>query len=368
MSKKGLSHSSSAFDNHVSILSGLGRDGSGTKLCMSSTSMSMTSQQHSIIKSHKDLSEITLEDDDPVVGHINFPKLSINAETRSGEHTAETVIKAVQSLHIGQLNSEYSIEDFTAIMAFGVQLHVDHPSLTPTRISSAKRHDMQSNDYMGALGGGRKSFANSYTGDDVIGEMRGRSLENNQSVYSLEEIISAFGVGIATPRSTESVVATGDNRQRFDGSPLKNRTDSITSVSSRLQTNNTLEADSVERSSSRLSVSYTPSSARSRSTIRNIDESEKLQMELPLLEREIKNRMYPVIFKAGDYIIRKHEIGNEMYFLSKGVVEVVSGDGKTVYSQINKGSFFGELGVLFNVPRTASVRALEESYCMVLTS
>ena len=31
------------------------------------------------------------------------------------------------------------------------------------------------------------------------------------------------------------------------------------------------------------------------------------------------------------------------------------------------GSFFGEMGVLFDIPRTASVRALETSYCMVLT-
>ncbi|KAI8619893.1 cyclic nucleotide-binding-like protein [Chytriomyces sp. MP71] len=89
--------------------------------------------------------------------------------------------------------------------------------------------------------------------------------------------------------------------------------------------------------------------------------------ELPLFEHEIKQRMYPAIYRMGEYIIKKREIGNEMYFLSQGTVEVCSGDGKTVYSIINKGSFFGELGVLFNVPRTASVRAFDDCYCMILT-
>ncbi|KAJ3159098.1 Cyclic nucleotide-gated olfactory channel [Geranomyces michiganensis] len=63
--------------------------------------------------------------------------------------------------------------------------------------------------------------------------------------------------------------------------------------------------------------------------------------ELPDFERELNSRMTPAIFLAGEYVIRKREVGREMYFLSKGKVEVVSSDGKTVYSTIGPGSFFG---------------------------
>lgn len=89
--------------------------------------------------------------------------------------------------------------------------------------------------------------------------------------------------------------------------------------------------------------------------------------ELPEFERQLKLRMTPAIFLKGEYIIRKGTVGKEMYFLSKGKVEVVSGDGKRQYSTIGQGSFFGELGVLFDIPRTASVRTVENSFCMVLT-
>ncbi|KAI9104956.1 hypothetical protein DFS34DRAFT_222386 [Phlyctochytrium arcticum] len=92
-----------------------------------------------------------------------------------------------------------------------------------------------------------------------------------------------------------------------------------------------------------------------------------IALELPSFERLLKQRMTPAVFMKGEYIIRKREIGREMYFLSNGKVEVVSGDGKRIYSVIGQGSFFGELGVYFNLPRTASVRAAEMCYCMMLT-
>ncbi|KAI9202157.1 uncharacterized protein BJ171DRAFT_628492 [Polychytrium aggregatum] len=89
--------------------------------------------------------------------------------------------------------------------------------------------------------------------------------------------------------------------------------------------------------------------------------------ELPEFERQLKSGMKMAIFSKGEFIIRKREIGREMYFLLRGKVEVLSTDATTQYSQINQGSFFGELGVLFDIPRTASIRALEPCQCLVLT-
>ncbi|KAJ3169059.1 Kinesin-like protein kif27 [Geranomyces variabilis] len=113
--------------------------------------------------------------------------------------------------------------------------------------------------------------------------------------------------------------------------------------------------------------SQTNSGASSRRHSSTTASTSAIARELPDFERELNSRMTPAIFLAGEYVIRKREVGREMYFLSKGKVEVVSSDGKTVYSTIGPGSFFGELGVLFDIPRTASVRTLQNSFCMVLS-
>ena len=77
--------------------------------------------------------------------------------------------------------------------------------------------------------------------------------------------------------------------------------------------------------------------------------------------KAIALEMRPVIFLPGDYVIRAGELGEEMYFISRGTVEVVSADGKVVYATLTTGDFFGEIALLFRQPRTASVRAVD--YC-----
>lgn len=61
----------------------------------------------------------------------------------------------------------------------------------------------------------------------------------------------------------------------------------------------------------------------------------------PSLIKQIILNLNPMIFAPGDYIVTKGDIGNEMYFISKGVVEVVSENGKTVYATLTDGHFFG---------------------------
>ena len=77
--------------------------------------------------------------------------------------------------------------------------------------------------------------------------------------------------------------------------------------------------------------------------------------------RDVALEMKPVVFLPGDFVIRAGESGREMYFLSRGSVEVVSQDGATILNRLEAGEFFGEIALLFDEPRTASVRALE--YC-----
>lgn len=87
--------------------------------------------------------------------------------------------------------------------------------------------------------------------------------------------------------------------------------------------------------------------------------------------------MKPEYSVANDFVFREGEIGNAMFFLVTGMVEVLGEhEGKIVrYSvlqqvgttdsltctetnELEKGAFFGEIAVLMPVRRTASVRAL----------
>jgi voltage-gated potassium channel len=77
--------------------------------------------------------------------------------------------------------------------------------------------------------------------------------------------------------------------------------------------------------------------------------------------REMALRLRPVVFTPGDYVFKAGEHGGEMYFVSRGTLEVISKDGKTILATLTDGDFFGEIALLRNQLRTASVRAVD--YC-----
>ena len=79
----------------------------------------------------------------------------------------------------------------------------------------------------------------------------------------------------------------------------------------------------------------------------------------PLLLREIAVELRAALFTPGDYIFRAGEIGRHMYFISRGTVEVIAEDGQTILSTLTDGDFFGEIALLFQRPRTASIRAVD---------
>jgi len=81
--------------------------------------------------------------------------------------------------------------------------------------------------------------------------------------------------------------------------------------------------------------------------------------------RQIVLNLKPVLYTPTDYVFRKGDMGDQMYFISRGSVEIVSEDAKTVYATLSEGSFFGEIALLFSSERTASVRAA--SYCDLYT-
>nr|CAD7399539.1 unnamed protein product [Timema cristinae] len=66
------------------------------------------------------------------------------------------------------------------------------------------------------------------------------------------------------------------------------------------------------------------------------------------------------VYQPGDIIIKEGTIGNKMYFIQEGIVDIVMANGE-VATSLSDGSYFGEICLLTNARRVASVRA--ETYC-----
>jgi len=81
---------------------------------------------------------------------------------------------------------------------------------------------------------------------------------------------------------------------------------------------------------------------------------------------EIVVRLKPRVSLPNSYVIRMGETGREMFFLSKGKVDVVIGNG-IVVANFTGGSFFGEIALIYDVKRTATIRAKEFCDLFVLT-
>ncbi|KAG2391880.1 hypothetical protein C9374_013365 [Naegleria lovaniensis] len=70
----------------------------------------------------------------------------------------------------------------------------------------------------------------------------------------------------------------------------------------------------------------------------------------------------PQVVLPGTKIVKKGEIGREMYFILKGYVQVVTEDPEPkVLATLDAGKFFGEISVIMDQTRMASVRA--GTYC-----
>lgn len=79
---------------------------------------------------------------------------------------------------------------------------------------------------------------------------------------------------------------------------------------------------------------------------------------------EIMQLLHSRTVQKGDLIARRGEQATEMYFIVAGEVEVELKDGENV--TLRQGEFFGEIALLTENVRTASVRAREEAHLLVL--
>ncbi|KAI8612926.1 cyclic nucleotide-binding-like protein [Chytriomyces sp. MP71] len=70
---------------------------------------------------------------------------------------------------------------------------------------------------------------------------------------------------------------------------------------------------------------------------------------------QIANALVSVFYVPGDYIFHQGEKSTEMFFILSGRVNIIVKN--SVVTSLAEGSFFGEVALIANIPRTASVQA-----------
>jgi ATP-binding cassette subfamily B protein len=94
--------------------------------------------------------------------------------------------------------------------------------------------------------------------------------------------------------------------------------------------------------------------------------------KLPILadlENELLRELQPHFatdeFPEGRVIIHEGDAGNRLYIIVRGAVAVRKGD--EAIAVLQDGDYFGEIALLKNSPRTATVQAIKPSLCVSLT-
>jgi CRP/FNR family cyclic AMP-dependent transcriptional regulator len=81
----------------------------------------------------------------------------------------------------------------------------------------------------------------------------------------------------------------------------------------------------------------------------------------------ISNFTFQANFSAGDLIVEEGQTGNGLYVIMSGSVEAVKGYGTENMQVVNTlaaGEVFGEMALLGEWPRTATVRAIDAVECL----
>ena len=105
-----------------------------------------------------------------------------------------------------------------------------------------------------------------------------------------------------------------------------------------------------------------------------MSDHDRLLASVPLfanLPKETLDRLGRIVverqFPAGAEIVKEGEVGAGFFLIKDGQVEVLSGPSQSSRGTFKKGEYFGDMALLDGRPRSASVRALEPTTCLVMT-
>ncbi|CDO92226.1 unnamed protein product [Kluyveromyces dobzhanskii CBS 2104] len=82
----------------------------------------------------------------------------------------------------------------------------------------------------------------------------------------------------------------------------------------------------------------------------------------------IARKLKLIGYHAHEFIVKAGEPALAMYWILRGSANVTFPDGEIVHAELVEGSYFGEIGILFNRPRTATVVSKTKILLGVLTA
>jgi CRP-like cAMP-binding protein len=79
-------------------------------------------------------------------------------------------------------------------------------------------------------------------------------------------------------------------------------------------------------------------------------------------------QQYGKKYSAGEYIFREGDVGEVMFIIHRGKVNITkrTDEGEKTLVTLSSGDFFGEMAIIDKAPRSASAIAAEETVCIVL--
>lgn len=181
--------------------------------------------------------------------------------------------------------------------------------------------------------------------DDVIKTLESASDQHRKKITELTSKVDQYQSVMTRPSAAAAAAATASistdgKRQRAVG---------ISGESVALQTDNSESGDKLPK--------RVPKSSSSRKTLEAAIEANEFLNHLSNEHIEaIVDYMYCRDIRKGDVIIREGDTGSHIYVLEEGEVEVSK--GKQKLRSLGPNNVFGELAILYNCTRTASVKAL----------
>lgn len=102
---------------------------------------------------------------------------------------------------------------------------------------------------------------------------------------------------------------------------------------------------------------------------RRLESLRKVDFLAPLSDEELEvlaHRSWERLYTRGEYIIREGDRGDELFIVQFGQVSVQVGPTQSELAELGEGAFFGEMSVMTGAPRTASIRASEDTQLLVV--
>jgi len=89
----------------------------------------------------------------------------------------------------------------------------------------------------------------------------------------------------------------------------------------------------------------------------------------PALHEQLVGQLRACRYERGQKIIVEGDVGDTMFIIERGICSVQKEINRTLVSvgQLGKGAFFGEIGMLYDMPRTATVVATTDASLLALS-